>query len=129
VDEDLWALLEDCWKHVSNDRPDVRTIVQRLRSLPPKSDWDELFMREIRSDVKENPFYFAHEPSDVPEEIPWSASLMDLNDNSGPQPHVEQPIPEILLSPAVENGFNLKERVSGAFRRLGIEITVLLGRT
>jgi hypothetical protein len=86
-------------------------------------------MREIRSDVKENPFYFGYESSDAPEEVPWLASLPDLNDSSGPHPHVEQPIPEILLSPAVETGFNLREPVSGASRRLGIEITLLIGRT
>ena len=128
VDDDLWALLEDCWKQAPNDRPEVGMIVQRIQSWPPKGNWDEVFMREIRSDIKENPFYFAPEPSDAAVEIPWLPD-QDLNYSPGPYSQSREPIPEILLSPAIDNGSNFKEPVSKASRRLGNEIIVLIGIT
>jgi hypothetical protein len=63
LDDDMWLLMEACWKHVPSDRPTATAVVQRLRdklglikdSRPP-SDWDDSFILRLRSNLAGHPF-------------------------------------------------------------------------
>ena len=34
LDDDMWALIQDCWKYDPSQRPDMDAVVNRLRSIP-----------------------------------------------------------------------------------------------
>jgi len=62
LDDNLWSLLQDCWKENPADRPDITQIIQRLISPPigakttqSTADWDETFSSKFRRSLQEWP--------------------------------------------------------------------------
>ncbi|KAJ7588154.1 kinase-like domain-containing protein, partial [Mycena floridula] len=58
LNDDIWSLIQDCWKMDPNDRPTADQMVQRLmaagiqRSSGIDSEWDESFARELRRSLR-----------------------------------------------------------------------------
>jgi hypothetical protein len=64
LDDEMWYLIEDCWKTQPMERPGASEVVRRLLCRPNVDicqrwpcDWDESFIFRLRSSMKEQPFY------------------------------------------------------------------------
>ncbi|KAJ6487870.1 kinase-like domain-containing protein [Mycena sanguinolenta] len=62
INEDLWSLIQDCWKEESRDRPSMSQIVQRFigpaigaKVVESATDWDETFSSRSRRSLREWP--------------------------------------------------------------------------
>ncbi|KAJ7088699.1 hypothetical protein C8R44DRAFT_443990 [Mycena epipterygia] len=83
--DNLWKLVEDCWKDKPDSRPTAVQIVERLKSpliqattTRPTTDWDEKFSSKFRRSLQVQPLLpsinqiehmiFGHEVAEVCEE-------------------------------------------------------------
>ncbi|KAF7360269.1 Protein kinase domain-containing protein [Mycena venus] len=62
INDNLWSLLQDCWKEKSCDRPNVSQIIKQLvgpaigaKMTESSADWDETFSSKSRRSFQEWP--------------------------------------------------------------------------
>jgi len=70
LDNDMWNLMEACWQMEPSSRPTAGEVVARICAKPslptdtrPDSNWDNMFVSQLRSNLTHHPFCFL--PDDV----------------------------------------------------------------
>ena len=73
LDNDMWNLMEACWQMEPSNRPTAGEVVARICTKPslptdtrPDSNWDNMFVSQLRSNLTHHPFCFPPDEVVVP---------------------------------------------------------------
>ncbi|KAK7027404.1 Rho guanine nucleotide exchange factor [Paramarasmius palmivorus] len=105
IPEQLWSLIDHCWKAEPVLRPRADDLVQSLssgRNIPPAENWSDTLFAEVQQNIStghqdQNVLAFleaAVETQDIPESAqgaPVNAKALQLDNSNPPQPSATQP--------------------------------------